>query len=61
MSEREREILELLADGKGNTDIAQSLYVSPSTVKFHKRNILRKLGVSSRAQAVLLLHKQHAE
>jgi DNA-binding CsgD family transcriptional regulator len=57
LSDREREILELLAEGQGNLDIAQTLYVSPSTVKFHKRNILRKLGVSSRAQAVLLLHQ----
>ncbi|MCB1889414.1 MAG: helix-turn-helix transcriptional regulator [Rhodocyclaceae bacterium] len=49
---REREILLLLASGLSNKAIAQKLCLSPETVKWHFKNIFRKLNVSSRVQAV---------
>jgi len=49
---REMEILALMADGRPNSDIAEKLVVSNSTVKFHVSNILSKLGVTSRTEAV---------
>ncbi len=52
LSEREKEILALMAEGLPNREIARRLVVSPSTVKFHVSNILSKLGVSSRTEAV---------
>jgi two-component system NarL family response regulator len=51
LSPREREILELAASGRPNRDIAETLYVSESTVRTHLTNIYRKLQVSNRAQA----------
>jgi NarL family two-component system response regulator LiaR len=53
LTEREHEILALMVDGKSNQDIAESLVVSLSTVKFHVSNILTKLGVTSRTEAVI--------
>jgi DNA-binding NarL/FixJ family response regulator len=52
LSERELEVLQHLARGKTNKDIAAALFVSQATVKTHVENILRKLGVADRAQAV---------
>jgi len=49
---REREVLELMADGSTNTQIAEVLIVSEGTVKSHVKRILRKLHVSNRAEAV---------
>lgn len=54
LTEREREILSLMVGGLGNEEIAQRLVVSRSTVKFHVSNILSKLGVTSRTEAVAL-------
>ena len=54
LTEREREILHLLARGQRNQDIARSLYISPQTVQTHVRNILRKLRVHSKLEAVAL-------
>ena len=54
LTEREREVLTLLVEGLNNTQIAGRLTVSPSTVKSHVSNILSKLGVSSRTEAVTL-------
>lgn len=52
LSPREQEVLTHLARGLSNKEIGKKLYVSETTAKFHVGNILRKLGVSSRAEAV---------
>jgi NarL family two-component system response regulator LiaR len=54
LTEREREVLALMVEGLSNPQIADRLMVSRSTVKFHVSNILSKLGVSSRTEAVAL-------
>jgi DNA-binding CsgD family transcriptional regulator len=51
LTAREREVLELMAEGMTNTQIAQTLVVSEGTVKSHVKRILRKLHVSNRAEA----------
>jgi len=53
LSSREREVLTLMADGLANTDIAQRLAISEKTVRNHASNIFDKLGVWSRAQAIV--------
>jgi DNA-binding NarL/FixJ family response regulator len=57
LSERERQILRLVAAGFTNARIAETLFLSPHTVRTHVRNCLRKLEVSTRAQAVLALER----
>jgi DNA-binding NarL/FixJ family response regulator len=52
LTEREREILQLLAEGMRNDDIATKLFISPQTVQTHVRNILGKLRVHSKLEAV---------
>jgi LuxR family maltose regulon positive regulatory protein len=52
LSERELEVLELIAKGLTNPEIASRLYLSPNTVKAHTRNIYGKLNVHNRTQAV---------
>ena|SRR5690349_4821165 len=54
LTEREREVLGLMIEGLNNTQIAARLTVSPSTIKSHVSNILSKLGVASRTEAVTL-------
>jgi NarL family two-component system response regulator LiaR len=54
LTERERAVLVLMVEGLNNTQIAGRLTVSPSTVKSHVSNILSKLGVASRTEAVTL-------
>jgi NarL family two-component system response regulator LiaR len=54
LTERERAVLALMVEGLNNTQIAGRLTVSPSTVKSHVSNILSKLGVTSRTEAVTL-------
>lgn len=57
LTKREREILELLAQGLGQKEIAQTLVISEKTVATHIQRILEKLGVHSRAQAVAFAHR----
>lgn len=52
LTDREREMLMLLVNGASNKDIAQRLFVSENTVKYHLKNIYSKLSVASRGQAV---------
>jgi DNA-binding NarL/FixJ family response regulator len=52
LSEREREVLELIAAGSTNREIAQRLYLSPHTVKEHTSALYRKLNARNRAEAV---------
>jgi NarL family two-component system response regulator LiaR len=54
LTKRERDVLALLVEGLNNTQIAQKLVVSPSTVKSHVSHILAKLGVASRTEAAAL-------
>ncbi len=54
LTEREREVLGLIVEGLNNTQIAEKLTVSPSTIKSHVSSILSKLGVTTRTEAVTL-------
>jgi len=51
LSEREREVLQFVAKGLSNKEIAASMKLSPSTVKRHVENILRKLQLKNRVEA----------
>jgi DNA-binding NarL/FixJ family response regulator len=53
LTEREREILDLIARGESNSDIAKRLYIRPKTVGNHISNIFNKLHVADRAQAII--------
>jgi DNA-binding CsgD family transcriptional regulator len=55
LTTRERDVLRLIADGKTDVGVAAELGVAPRTVRFHIENAKRKLGVATRAQAVLLV------
>jgi len=57
LTERELEVLALMVEGLNNPDIAERMVVSRSTVKFHVSNVLSKLGVASRTEAVSLALK----
>jgi NarL family two-component system response regulator LiaR len=52
LTEREREVLHLVVQGQSNQQIADGMFISLATVKAHISNILSKLGVSSRAEAI---------
>lgn len=59
LTERELEVLALMVEGLNNTQIASRLTVSSSTIKSHVSNILSKLGVASRTEAVTLALRNH--
>jgi NarL family two-component system response regulator LiaR len=59
LNEREREVLALLAQGLSNRAIAERLFLSVATVKYHVRVLLSKLGATSRAEAVALAWQHH--
>ena len=58
LSAREIEVLKLLAEGMSNKEIGAALFISATTAKFHISNILRKLKVSRRAEAVYVAGRQ---
>jgi DNA-binding NarL/FixJ family response regulator len=58
LSVRETEILRALAEGPSNKQIARDLWLSDQTIKYHLTNIYRKLGVSSRTEAVVLAYER---
>ena len=60
LTEREREVVELIARGLTNREIGREIYVSESTVKFHVRNVMRKLGVHHRAEVAYAAGKLQA-
>ena len=53
LTEREREVLSLMADGKSNAEISERLFISPHTVKTHVSNILAKLEAQTRIEAAV--------
>ena len=57
LTRRECEVLQLLADGKSNRSIGETLYISEKTVKNHVSNILQKMNVNDRTQAVVMAIK----
>ncbi|HLF08638.1 MAG TPA: response regulator transcription factor [Dehalococcoidia bacterium] len=58
LTQREEEILKLLAQGRSNREIAEALTISENTVKFHTKNILDKLHLRSRAEVVAYASRQ---
>ena len=59
LTARELEILRLVASGSSNRRIAQRLWVTEQTVKFHLSNVYRKLGVANRTEASHVAHQRH--
>lgn len=58
LTDRERDVLKCMVDGLNNNEIAEKLFVSLGTVKFHVSNIFQKLGVDSRVEAVKMAIEQ---
>ena len=61
LSDREREVLKLVAEGKSNSQISDELYITVNTVRFHLANIYQKLNVSNRTEAANCYLKQDME
>jgi ATP/maltotriose-dependent transcriptional regulator MalT len=59
LSQREREVLALIADGATNREAAAKLFVSEATVKTHLLHVYEKLGVRDRAAAVAEAYRRH--
>jgi DNA-binding NarL/FixJ family response regulator len=57
LSDREREVLQLLATGDSNADLAKTLFVSEATVKTYVSRLLAKLDLANRTQAAILAHE----
>lgn len=58
LNQREQQVLELIALGKSNSEIASALHLSESAIKYHANHVFSKLGVSDRTQAALLAVKR---
>jgi len=58
LTEREKQILELVAEGLTNREIGERLYLAEKTIKHYMTNVLQKLHVRSRVQAALLAQKR---
>ncbi|HEX4009700.1 MAG TPA: response regulator transcription factor [Solirubrobacteraceae bacterium] len=58
LTQREREVIALLARGMTNREIGDTMFVSESTAKFHVRNVMRKLGVRRRAEVAYAVGRQ---
>ncbi len=61
LTPREREVLQLIAQGYNNREIAQALYISERTVKNHVNSILNRLNLRDRTQAAILATMQHRD
>ncbi|MCL4256699.1 MAG: response regulator transcription factor, partial [Anaerolineae bacterium] len=59
LTARELEVLRLMAKGENNPEIADKLVISQSTVKFHINNILDKMGVTTRSEAIVIAAKNN--
>jgi DNA-binding NarL/FixJ family response regulator len=59
LSEKEAQVLSELAKGCSNREIAETLWLSEQTIKFHLRNVYRKLGVANRTEALRLALERH--
>ena len=57
LTPREREVLALVADGRTNRQIAETLFISDKTASVHVSNILAKLGVANRGEAAAVAHR----
>ena len=60
MTQREKEVIELIAEGLTNKEIGQKLYISPHTIKSHVHNILEKLTLHSRLQIAKYAHDKES-
>lgn len=58
LSDREIDVLKLVAEGKSNSQISEELYITVNTVRFHLANIYQKLGVGNRTEAANYYHRQ---
>ena len=57
LTEREAEVLRLVAAGRTNREVAAQLYISPKTASVHVSNILRKVGATNRGEAAAVAHR----
>jgi DNA-binding NarL/FixJ family response regulator len=57
LTEREREVLDLLAEGRSNREIAAALFIAPKTASVHVSNILGKLSAASRTEAAAIARR----
>ena len=58
LTDREREVLRLLARGLSNREIGTELFITPKTASVHVSNILAKLGAASRTEAAAIAHRE---